>query len=82
MKNNNFYKCILAVFMFLILGQPANSQQLVQSFIERNITGSTGFAFSVSGAGDVNNDGYDDIIVGAFIYNSQAGRETGQRSDL
>jgi hypothetical protein len=32
------------------------------------------FGFSVSSAGDVNNDGYDDLIVGAFGYNSYRGR--------
>ena len=35
------------------------------------------FGYSVSGAGDVNNDGYDDLIVGAF-YNSTAGYHYGR----
>ena len=32
------------------------------------------FGYAVSKAGDVNHDGYDDVVVGAFGVNSRAGR--------
>lgn len=32
------------------------------------------FGYSVASAGDVNGDGYDDLIVGAYGYNSNTGR--------
>jgi len=43
-------------------------------FSEPNITGDTGFGHSVACAGDVNGDGYDDVLVGANYYNNERGR--------
>ncbi len=36
--------------------------------------GSDGFGKSLAGAGDVNNDGYDDLVIGAPGYSSKQGR--------
>jgi hypothetical protein len=50
------------------------AQNLVQSFIERNNSGNSNFGISVSGAGDLNNDGYSDVIIGACNYLYSTGR--------
>ncbi len=49
----------------------------VDSSIDTTLTGETAgddFGDSVASAGDVNGDGYDDVIVGAFAYSSSTGR--------
>ncbi|MGD8777840.1 MAG: FG-GAP-like repeat-containing protein [Ignavibacteria bacterium] len=69
------FTTLLLIIIFLI---PANrvilSQQLVQSFIEGNISGGEQrFGRSLSSAGDVNGDGYDDVIVAAYEYKNSTG---------
>ncbi|MCP4710839.1 MAG: hypothetical protein GY869_19635, partial [Planctomycetes bacterium] len=41
---------------------------------EPNITGDSNFGYCVAKAGDVNNDGFDDVIIGAYRYNRDTGR--------
>jgi hypothetical protein len=62
-------------FALLLCAIPVSrAQNLVQSYIEINTYGNSGFGYSVSTAGDVNSDGYDDVIAGAYGYNSYTGR--------
>ncbi|MCF8261704.1 MAG: FG-GAP-like repeat-containing protein [Melioribacteraceae bacterium] len=68
---------ILIFLLFSLFGniQTLLSQELIQSFVEANIN-DTGerFGKSVKSAGDVNNDSYDDVIVGSEAYSSGTGR--------
>jgi hypothetical protein len=65
---------ILLFALQVLALQTIYAQNLVQSFIESGPTNNSNFGCSVSTAGDVNNDGYDDIIVGAYQFNSSIGQ--------
>ncbi len=73
MKKILIIKIILLIIGFSTSLTNLNSQQIVQTFIEENATGSD-FGSSVSTTGDVNNDDFDDVIVGAYKYNRSQGR--------
>ncbi|MFX0121286.1 MAG: hypothetical protein ACFFAM_19425, partial [Promethearchaeota archaeon] len=67
---------------YLIFGRPTtlwrmdiNLSEADVSFIGENSHDNSGFA--VAGAGDVNNDGYDDIVIGASG-NEEGGNDAGQ----
>jgi len=67
------YLLILLLF-FVSTANLVSQAQLVQRFIIESNSGTSDFGFSVSTAGDVNNDGFDDVIVGAEGYNNFTGR--------
>ena len=68
------YLLFIITLLFLSNVTIFSQAKLVQSFVETNISEESKFGWSVSTAGDVNNDGYDDVIIGAYGYNSATGR--------
>ncbi|RPI02210.1 MAG: T9SS C-terminal target domain-containing protein [Calditrichaeota bacterium] len=70
-------KKVISLLIALIFAPDFSSHaaiSLLQSFSELNTNGDSYFGGSVSGAGDVNNDGYDDVIVGAHYIGGSVGR--------
>ena len=62
------------LFFSLIQPELQGGISLIQSFQESNELGTTGFGYAVSSAGDMNNDGYDDLVVGVPYYSSGRGK--------
>ena len=54
---------------FVFYGSNTGITSTIGAFLEQN-QGNASFGYSVSGAGDVNNDGFDDVIVGSYRHDN------------
>ena len=72
MNSKLFY---ITLITFIFFNQILFAQtQLLQSFSEENTSGNSFFGRSVANGGDLNNDGVNDLVVGANGYNTNMGR--------
>ncbi len=71
---HKFLILLLAFSLMLSIQPGMGGITLIKSFVEKNNVGNTHFGTGVSDAGDVNNDGYDDVIIGASAYYFHTGR--------
>ncbi len=65
---------VFVVFLNLYFFVPLSAQNVLQTFSEQNDPDEYYFGCSVSNAGDVNGDGFDDLIVGALDEKNFTGR--------
>ena len=68
-NNGSVSEGIAVVFLGSASGVQGSTPATAHSVIESNQVGAN-FGVSVSGVGDVNSDGYDDIVIGADLYDN------------
>ncbi len=68
------YLLVIFAYCFIGIFKCFAGLSLLQNFTEKNIAGNSEFSFTVSCAGNVNGDGFDDVIVGAPYYTNSKGR--------